>query len=150
MSEESMASPGVRSVHTTAGTSVWAPVVLVGRICFSFVFVISSINHLNGTDLAYAVQAGVPMAKFTVPLTGVLALLGGLSILLGFHARIGAWLIVIFLVGVTPIMHNYWAVKDPMMHAMQMVNFYKNLSMLGGALLITQFGSGPLSLAGKR
>jgi putative oxidoreductase len=150
MSEQSTASPGVHSVYTTAGTSVWAPVVLVGRICFSLVFVVSSINHFNGSDLAYATQAGVPLAKLVVPLAGVLALLGGLSILLGFYARAGAWLIVIFLVGVTPVMHNYWAVKDPMMHAMQMVNFYKNLSMLGGAFLITQFGSGPLSLTGRR
>jgi len=47
-------------------------------------------------------------------------------------------------------MHNFWAVKDPMMAQMQMAMFMKNVSMLGGALLISQFGAGPLSLDAKR
>lgn len=150
MSEQSTASPGVQSVHTAAGTNLWAPIVLLGRICFSFVFILSSINHFNGADLPYATQAGLPMAKLLVPLAGVLALLGGLSVLVGFHAKLGAWLLALFLLPVTPMMHNFWAVKDPMMHAIQMVNFLKNLSMLGGALLITQFGAGPISFDAKR
>jgi putative oxidoreductase len=69
-----------------------------------------------------------------------------LSILLGYRARIGAWLIVLFLAVITPAMHNFWAVTDPMMHVMQMVMFMKNASMLGAALLITQVGAGPWSL----
>ena len=72
-------------------------------------------------------------------------LLGGLSILLGYRAKLGAWLIAIFLIGVTP-MHKFWGIADPMMQQMQMVMFMKNLAMLGGALLITQFGSGPWSV----
>ena len=50
----------------------------------------------------------------------------------------------------TLAMHNFWAVKDPMMAQMQMAMFMKNVSMLGGALLISQFGAGPLSLDAKR
>jgi putative oxidoreductase len=69
---------------------------------------------------------------------------------LGYRARLGAWLIVLFLVPVTLAMHNFWAVKDPMMAQMQMIMFMKNVSMLGGALLITQFGAGPLSLDAHR
>jgi len=76
----------------------------------------------------------------------VVALAGGLSILLGYRAKLGAWLIALFLIPVTLMMHKFWAVTDPMMAQMQMAMFMKNLSMLGGALLITQFGSGPLSL----
>jgi putative oxidoreductase len=150
MSEHSMASSGVHNTHAAAGTNAWVPVVLVGRICFSVVFILSSINHFNGADLPYAMQAGVPMAKVLVPLAGVLALLGGLSVLLGFHAKLGAWLLVLFLLPVTPVMHNFWAVKDPMLHAMQLANFMKNLSMLGAALLITQFGAGPMSFDARR
>ena len=92
----------------------------------------------------------MPLASIAVPFSGVLAILGGLSILLGYHARIGAWLIALFLVGVTPMMHNFWAVSDPMMHQIQVIMFMKNVSMLGGALLISQFGSGPLSLDSRR
>jgi putative oxidoreductase len=80
-----------------------------------------------------------------VPLSGVIALLGGLSILLGYRAKVGAWLIVLFLIGVTPL-HKFWGISNPMMQQLQAAMFMKNLAMLGGALLITQFGSGPWSL----
>ncbi len=86
------------------------------------------------------------MASVAVPFSGVLAFVGGLSIVLGYRAKLGAWLIVLFLVGVTPMIHKFWVVTDPMMYQMQFVMFMKNVSMLGGALLITQFGSGPWSL----
>jgi putative oxidoreductase len=85
-----------------------------------------------------------------VPLAGILAFVGGLSILLGYHARIGAWILVLFLVPVSLMMHNFWAVTDPMMAQMQRAMFLKNLSMLGGALLIAHFGAGPLSLDARR
>ncbi len=127
------------------GNGYWGPVVLLGRILFAIVFIVSSIGHFTGQDLAYAAQAGVPMPKLLVPLAGVLILIGGLSVLFGYKAKFGAWLIVIFLVPVTPVMHKFWGVSDPMMQAMQMANFFKNISMLGAALLITQFGAGPLS-----
>ena len=55
-------------------------------------------------------------------------------------------MIALFLVPVTLMMHKFWAVPDPMMAQMQMIMFMKNISMLGGALLISQFGAGPLSL----
>jgi putative oxidoreductase len=92
----------------------------------------------------------VPLASVAVPLSGLLAVIGGLSILLGYHARIGAWLIVLFRVPVTFMMHKFWAVTDPMMAQMQMAMFMKNVSMVGGALLISQFGAGPLSLDARR
>jgi len=103
-----------------------------------------------GQTIAYAASQGVPLASIAVPFSGLLALAGGLSILLGYRARIGAWLIVLFLVGVTPMLHNFWTVTDPMMYQMQMVMFMKNLSMLGGALVISQLGSGPWSLDSRR
>lgn len=126
--------------HSLAG-----PVVLLGRVLFALIFVMSGFNHFSGQTIAFAASQGVPLASILVPVSGVIALFGGLSILLGYRARIGAWLIVLFLVGVTP-MHKFWGISDPMMQQMQMVHFMKNLAMLGGALLITQFGAGPRSL----
>jgi putative oxidoreductase len=81
-----------------------------------------------------------------MPFAGVLAMAGGLSILLGYRAKIGAWLLIAFLAAVTPMMHNFWTVADPMMRQMQFIMFMKNVSMLGGALLVTQLGTGPWSL----
>jgi putative oxidoreductase len=125
-------------------------VVLLGRLFFALIFLMAGPNHFSRPTIAYAASQGVPLASIAVPLSGVIALAGGLSILLGYRARIGAWFIALFLVGVTPMLHNFWTVIDPMMHQMQMVMFMKNVAMLGGALLISQFGSGPWSLDSRR
>lgn len=119
--------------------------VLVGRVFFSLIFILAGLNHFSMQHIAFAASQGVPLASVAVPLSGVIAVVGGLSILLGYRAKIGAWLIVLFLIGVTPL-HNFWAVHDPMMAQIQMIMFMKNISMLGGALLISQVGAGPLSL----
>jgi len=119
---------------------------LVGRIFYVLIFLMAGAGHFSKQSIGYAASQGVPLASILVPLSGVVALAGGLSILLGYRAKLGAWLIALFLVPVTLTMHKFWAIADPMMAQMQMAMFMKNLSMLGGALLITQFGSGPLSL----
>jgi putative oxidoreductase len=118
----------------------------LGRFFFVLIFLMSAPMHFTSQIIAYAAAQGVPMASIAVPLSGVLALAGSLSILLGYRAKIGAWLLVLFLAAVTPLMHNFWTVTDPMMHQMQFIMFLKNVSMLGGALLVTQLGAGPWSL----
>ena len=125
------------------------PLVLLGRLCFSLIFLMAGFTHFSSGSIAYAVSKGVPMASIVVPLSGVISLVGALSIILGYRARLGAWLIVVFLVCVTPAMHRFWGVTNPMTQQIQMAMFIKNLSMLGGAFLITQFGSGPFSLKDK-
>ncbi len=120
--------------------------VLLGRILYSLIFLFSIGNHFSASGVQYAASKGVLMPSVLVPLAGVIAFAGGLSILLGYKARLGAWLLVLFLVPVTLMMHNFWTLTDPMMRSMQRVMFLKNLSMLGGALFIAYFGAGPLSL----
>ncbi len=125
-------------------------VVLLGRVLYAAIFLFGSLGHFSKAEIGYAAHQGVPWAGLLVPLSGLLALAGGLSILLGYRAKLGACLLVLFLVPVTLMMHNFWAVKDAMMAQMQQAMFLKNLSMLGGALLISQFGAGPLSLDTRR
>jgi putative oxidoreductase len=117
-------------------------------VFFALIFVLSAFNLFSSGSIAYAESRGVPAAALLVPVAGVLALLGGLSIALGFRAKLGAWLIVIFLVPVTLMLHQFWGIADPMAHQTAMINFLKNLSMLGGALLIAHFGPGPMSFDG--
>jgi putative oxidoreductase len=119
-------------------------------LLFVLIFLMAGPRHFLSATAAYAASQGVPLASIAVPISGVLAIAGALSILLGYRARLGAWLIVLFLLGVTPMMHNFWAVSDPMMHQMQLIMFMKNLSMMGGALIISQLGSGPWSLDSRR
>ena len=103
-------------------------------------------SHFTRPTIDYAAQAGVPWASITVPLSGLIMLAGALSILLGYRSRIGAWLIVLFLVPVTLKMHAFWAVQDPMMAQIQQIMFMKNLAMLGAALTFTYHGAGPIRL----
>ena len=120
--------------------------VLFGRILFSLIFVVTFTGHFSEQMIGYAAAQGVPLPWIAVPFSGVIALLGGLSVALGYKAKWGAWLLVLFLVPVTFMIHNFWAMQDQMMAQIHMAMFLKNLSMLGGALLISYFGTGPLSL----
>lgn len=122
-------------------------VVPIARLFFSTIFILSSIGHFTRHTIEYGASQGVPMANFLVPFSGLLALCGGISILIGYKAKWGAWLIVIFLVPVTLTMHRFWGLSDPQVADLQRIMFLKNLSMLGGALFITYFGSGPFSLS---
>lgn len=110
----------------------------------------TELKELKGVPSAHAAAQGVPFASVAVPLSGIIAIAGGLSILLGYHARLGGWLLVLFLVPVTFMMHAFWQITDPGMAQIQMIMFLKNIAMLGAALLITQFGAGPLSIDARR
>jgi putative oxidoreductase len=125
-------------------------VVVLGRFLFALIFLMASPNHFTRQTIAYSASQGVPLASVLVPLSGVLGIAGGLSILLGYRAKVGAWLIALFLVPVSLMMHKFWTLTDPMMAQMQMILFMKNVSMLGGALLISHFGAGPFSLDARR
>lgn len=135
---------------TKSAADVAAYAVPVGRAFFAAMFLIAGPTHFSPQMAAFAAQQGVPLASIAVPFSGLLAFLGGLSVLLGYRARLGALLIVAFLVPVTLMMHNFWAVDDPMMAMIQQGMFMKNLAMLGGALLIAHFGAGPYSLDARR
>ena len=120
--------------------------VPIGRAAFALIFITSIFSHFTSGAIDAASAHGVPLATLAVPASGILALLGGLSILLGYRARFGAFLIVLFLVPVTLVMHKFWGIADPQLAMMQKANFMKNVSLFGGALLLMYYGSGPYSL----
>lgn len=124
--------------------SLWS--VPIGRVLFSLIFLIAGMNHFTSGSVSYAVSSGIPMADILVPISGLMAIIGGASVLLGFHARVGAILLLLFLVPVTVLMHDFWNVSDPMEAQMQMTNFLKNVALIGGAILIAFYGAGPISL----
>ena len=114
-----------------------------------FPFIVLERNLGAGLRLQLEIRRcilGVPFAPLLVPISGVLAIVGGLSVALGYKARWAAWLLVAFLVPVTGMMHAYWRLSDPAAIHIQQAMFAKNLSMLGAALLITQFGAGRSSI----
>jgi uncharacterized membrane protein YphA (DoxX/SURF4 family) len=114
-------------------------VFLIGRILFVLVFLFSgSTIHLlqSRQGIEYARMYNVPAPELTVPLSGVMAVLGGLSVLLGIWADLGALLLVAFLLPVAFLMHAFWKETDPQQQANQMAHFMKNMGLVGGALVL--------------
>ena len=124
--------------------------VLPARILFAAIFVFAGFNHFSSQTIAYAASAGVPLANLAVPLSGVMAIVGGLSVAAGYHTKWGALLLVAFLVPVTLKLHAFWDVTDPMMRQLAMAMFMKNVALVGSALSFAYFGAGPYSLDARR
>jgi putative oxidoreductase len=86
--------------------------------------------------VGYAQMKGVPMAKGAVAFSGLLLLIGGASILFHFYPTYGMIALILFLVPVTFMMHAFWKIEDPMAKMHEMVNFMKNIALLGAVLLL--------------
>jgi|YNPMSStandDraft_2_1061718.scaffolds.fasta_scaffold80000_1 putative oxidoreductase len=127
------------------GLICWAP--LLGRICLSAIFLLSGINKVtNWEQTAQYMQAqGMPLVPLFLLGAIVLELAGGLSVLLGYQARLGATLLILFLIPATLIFHNFWVFQGQEQQ-MQMIMFLKNVAILGGLLLVLGMGAGPISL----
>jgi uncharacterized membrane protein YphA (DoxX/SURF4 family) len=112
-------------------------ITLIGRILFVFLFFGSAFSHITQTEAmaGYASSKGVPSAKAATFGSGVLMAVGGLMLLLGVWADLGALLLVIFLVPTAFLMHNFWKETDPQAKQMEMIQFNKDLALAGGALM---------------
>jgi uncharacterized membrane protein YphA (DoxX/SURF4 family) len=117
-------------------------VMLVGRILFAFMFVASGLNHLTKAEAmaGYAAYKKVPAPKLANLLSGVLMLLGGLSIILGVYADLGALVLAILLVAMAVKMHDFWNAQGEAKQP-EMIGFLKNISMAGGALFLFAYAA---------
>ena len=116
---------------------------IAGRVLFTLIFFLSGITHFTDVDSYVALMpAAIPFRPFWVIISGVVELLGAGMILANRQPRLGAWLIVLFLIPVTITVHGTGMVVDPdeRVRAMQVSFFLKGLAMTGAALLITQLG----------
>lgn len=111
---------------------------LVGRIIFGLYWLSAAFNHFKRLDYLaeYAKAKGVPSPKFAVAGSGVMLLMGGLSILLGICPTIGIALLVLFLLAVSFQIHNYWNVDDAQMKQVDQINFMKNMALVGALLML--------------
>ena len=113
-------------------------ILVIGRVLFSALFFRSGIQHLrdDGTMAGYAAAKGVPYARLMVPVSGAMILAGSILVALGLWADLGALLLVAFLIPTATIMHGYWRLRDPQERAMDAVHFYKDVALLGAAIVI--------------
>ena len=121
----------------------------IGRIFLIMIFLMSAVGNKIPNFKAtadYMASEGVPAPSFLLLGAIVFLLAGGISILIGYKARIGAALLLIFLVLASYWFHDFWTFEDPQQQQMQMISFMKNLSLMGAMLIIIARGSGPFSL----
>ena len=110
---------------------------LAGRVLFAFFHLASAFNHFKSLSsyAQYAASKRVPVPKLAIIGSGILLLAGGLSILLGYYPPIGVAALTLFYLGVTPVMHNFWAV-GPEQKQHDLINFMKNVALLGATLMM--------------
>ncbi len=113
-------------------------VFLVGRIIFGGFFLYNGIHHFKEQKMLaqYAGAKDVPNPELAVAASGVALAIGGASIMLGLKPKIGAMAIVAFLGSVSPVMHAFWQVEDPGQRMNDMIQFSKNMALLGAALAL--------------
>lgn len=118
-------------------TGLYNIAFVIGRILIGAFFLIAAFNHFVRISMmaGYAKMKGTPTPRLAVGGGGVLLLLGGLSLLLGFHPTIGVLLLVIFLVPTSLMIHNFWALHDPQAKMTELVQFEKNIAILGLLLM---------------
>ncbi|HET6667494.1 MAG TPA: DoxX family protein [Intrasporangium sp.] len=113
-------------------------VLLIGRILFVALFLASAMGHLTQSKAmgAYAESKGVPSPVLATQVSGVLILLGGISVLLGLWGDLGSLFLVVFLLPTALLIHGFWKETEPMAKQMEMVQFNKDVALAGGALVL--------------
>lgn len=120
---------------------------LLGRLVFGGFFLYNGINHfIQRKEMVQYVRAkNVPLPEAAVTASGVALTLGGASLVLGVKPAVGAAAVAVFLAGVSPLMHDFWRVQDPEKRQGEMINFTKNIALLGGSLALIGVGNGKRS-----
>jgi putative oxidoreductase len=113
-------------------------ILLVGRILFGGFFIMSALNHFQNLGMmsGYAKSKNVPSPRLAVMGTGVMLLVGGVSVLLGILPIVGLTVLILFLLSTLVTMHDFWNLKDPQQRAAEQVNFLKNVALIGASLAL--------------
>ncbi len=133
-------------------TSSQNTLLLIARVLFAGIFVFSGWGKIMGfaATLAYIQSAGItffPVGLLTLAI--IFEFGGGLLVLFGWHTRLGAAALFIFTLLTSFLIHHFWS-YPPEAAQLQMIQFMKNIAILGGALYIFCFGAGGFSLDAKQ
>jgi putative oxidoreductase len=116
------------------------PLFLLGRAIFGGYFLYNGINHFLHEQMMsqYAASKGTAVPDVAVTASGAMLTIGGLSILAGVKPRQGLAAIIGFLIPVSLQMHRFWEEQDPQKQMAEMINFTKNMALVGAALMMMQ------------
>jgi putative oxidoreductase len=109
---------------------------------------IAKITHFENTA-AYMASVGLPLAKVLLILTIVIEVGGGIALILGWCVCWAAAALFVFTFLAAMVFHQFWS-ADPANVTAQMVNFMKNLSIMGGMLYVMAYGAGPFRLGCRK
>lgn len=120
---------------------------LVGRILLGLIFVLSGFQKLMGYSrlVATITGKGLPLPEVLAVLTIAIELGAGLLLVVGWKARWAALLLFLFIIPVSVVYHNFWTMEAAQA-AMNKIQFLKNVSIMGGMLLMAAFGPGRYSI----
>jgi putative oxidoreductase len=124
------------------------PLTVLGRLLLCTIFFMAAVGNKipHFSDVAKIMEsAGIPAPHFLLVGAIVFLVVGSLSVIVGYQARIGAALLLIFLVLASYYFHPFWTLEGQAQQQ-QMAHFMKNLSMMGAMLFIMANGSGPMSV----
>jgi putative oxidoreductase len=108
----------------------------------------SKLGNIAGTA-GYIASAGLPVATVLAVAVGLLEVVGGLALAVGFHARWAALALGLFTILATLLFHKFWAVPAAQQSVQQLM-FMKNLAVSGGMFMVAALGAGPLSIDARR
>jgi putative oxidoreductase len=137
------ANTSTASAATTTNAGV---AILVARVFLSILFILAGFSKLTAIagTAGWFGSIGLPMPTATAVLVGLVELLGGLAILVGFQTRIAAIVLALFVLGATAVAHLDFS------QAGNALMLQKNLGLAGGFILLAVLGAGALSLDGRR
>ena len=120
---------------------------LLGRIALSAVFILAAVGKILDWDgtAHYMAAKGMTMIPLFLILAIIVELLGGLALLVGFRTRIAAAILLLFLIPVTGIFHDFWNAEEAQKQ-IQTIMFLKNLAIFGGLLYVVSSGPGGCSV----
>jgi putative oxidoreductase len=124
---------------------------LIGRILLAVMFIISGWGKITGfsDNVGYIASQDLPLPQVLLVIAIAIELGAGLAIAVGWKTRWAAVAMMVFLIVITPIFHAFWNVPADQA-TMQQTNFMKNLSILGGMILLLAWGPGRYSLDERR
>jgi putative oxidoreductase len=113
---------------------------LAGRVFLSALFLLSGIGKLGAYSGTAAYMASVGVPSGLLPIVISLEIGGAIALIIGWQTRVVAFLLAGFTIISALIFHTHFADQ------IQMIMFWKNVSIAGGLLLLVVHGAGPLSL----
>jgi putative oxidoreductase len=120
---------------------------LLARFCLSLVFLWSGVTKLGDPEGGKKEIAalGLPMPRLFLAMTILCQIAGGLMVLVGFRARLGALALLGFTIAATLMAHRTSGLSGAA-RQQQMTTSLEHLAIVGGFLLLIIYGAGTFSI----